>query len=317
MQLIEDIKIILPSVFRIDPATVYPVKGGWSARAYFIESRSGDRFLMKVYEKARKSTAKLTANVEYYMPIVDWLYSNTRLYNKIVDPIKTMKGKYKYENANYAFLLFRYIDGDNITEKTFLGEQVIQLADILSILHSYGDNLPLETEYIREAFDIEFCSSLQKIMQEKDFLKVELHVLISRYSNILGNAIDKLKRLSAELKKSQLEYVLCHTDVHEGNILETKDGIALIDWENLKLAPAEADFFSLVEKPWFEQFLDRYKKTHAGYEINSLSMQFYQLRRKLEDIWEFVEQLQFDTINGDDRRLISDYLRQELESILE
>ena len=242
-QLIKDIEILLTSVFHIYPALLYPIKGGWSALAYFVENRSGEKFLLKIYDKARSSTAKLTADIECYMPIVDWLYSNTQLHNRIVNPVRTENGKYKYENSNYAFLLFRYIDGRTITEGDFSDEQVIQLANILAELHSYGANIPLDTQSVMETYDIGFCSSLEKIMQQANSLKKELSNLLSKYSDKLENAINELELLAIEVKEFHPQYLLCHTDIHEGNILQTEDGIVLIDWENLKLAPADADFF--------------------------------------------------------------------------
>ncbi|MFE6076596.1 hypothetical protein ACFVQB_19175 [Paenibacillus sp. NPDC057886] len=55
------------------------------------------------------------------------------------------------------------------------------------------------------------------------------------------------------------------------------------------MAPVEADLMCLVDEPYYAEFLSIYQKNHKNFAINPDALQFYQVRRKLEDVWEFIE----------------------------
>lgn len=108
---------------------------------------------------------------------------------------------------------------------------------------------------------------------------------------------------------------LCHTDIHNWNLMQFKQQLILIDWEGLRLAPVEADMMFLVDKPYYNRFLSIYRKSHKDFVINPDALQFYQEKRKLEDIWEFIEQLLFDNQDTQERADTIDSLRKELKAI--
>ncbi|CUH93943.1 hypothetical protein P22_0005 [Propionispora sp. 2/2-37] len=84
----------------------------------------------------------------------------------------------------------------------------------------------------------------------------------------------------------------------------------------LKLAPPEADLVMLAEAPYFRRLLEIYCETHSSFIINSDTMQFYKVRRKLEDIWEFMEQLLYDEQAAEARTETLEYLKTELSSMV-
>ncbi|MGV2806262.1 phosphotransferase, partial [Clostridium perfringens] len=135
------------------------------------------------------------------------------------------------------------------------------------------------------------------------------------YIDRLKEIMLKVEELSEALKNRDLRMALCHTDVHGWNLMSTGQQLKLIDWEGLKLAPVEADMMSFVDEPYFELFMRVYKETHSHYEINAEALQFYQGRRKLEDGWEFMEQLLYDVQHDKERALTLQSLRKELEEI--
>jgi len=306
-----EIKNILSEAYRITSNSVCPMQGGWSALAFLVTDRTGRKFVLKVYEKSRFSTLKLTARIEEYMSVAKWLNSNTPLHNKIINPVKTAFGKYKYENEEAVFLLTNYIEGDDLTGKEPTPDQVIELADIVADLHLYGIDIPVDTSAIRETFETEFCPFVRQILYSTSELPVDLSDLLSCYSTEIKQATDRLEIGAKTLRSRPREDVLCHTDIHGGNILSGKEGLVLIDWENLKQGPREADFFSLIKKPWFDLFWEGYKRKHPDYEIDEMNLSFYTLRRKLEDISEFIEQLCFDVMGDEARSATLNLLREE------
>lgn len=91
--------------------------------------------------------------------------------------------------------------------------------------------------------------------------------------------------------------------------------LMLIDWEGLKLAPPEADLFSFTRNFFFdyawEDFMSTYREIRPNYRENSDAMHFYRLRRRLEDISAFTENLLYDNLIEKERELPLKLLEHE------
>lgn len=312
MDLEQIIKSVLEEHYLIETESVVPMEGGWSALAYRATDVENRKFLVKVYDKSRTSTAQLTARIKDYMPIVCWLNAHTALSGKIVHPLTTEKGEYSREDEHHIYLVGDYIEGNNLLHSGFSIEQILQLADIVAELHAYGEEIPLPTGNIKEDFNIRFSKPLLDILAAADScLKEDLRKQIAPYMGTILGHLKQLTSLADQLKDMPLRYVLCHTDIHEGNLLQCANRLSLIDWEGLRLAPPEADLFFLADKPWFHLFYGRYKEKHVDFTIHQTLLRFYQEKRILEDIWEFMEQLQSDDMSPKERAAALNYLQKE------
>jgi thiamine kinase-like enzyme len=114
----------------------------------------------------------------------------------------------------------------------------------------------------------------------------------------VAEKIHQLTEMSQMMPTLNLPYVLCHNDIHGWNVITYDDKLVLLDWEGLRLAPREADLFMFkYERYWghrWDEFFDVYKKSHPHLEINETAMRFFQLRRRLSDVDEFVNNIVFD-----------------------
>ena len=140
----ENIRCILKEFYDIDITCILPQKGGWASLAYKVSNKNQSYFL-KVYEKSRASTPKLTALIDQYVPVMVWLMKNSYLNGKISVPILTGSGEYKCENENAIYLLYEYIEGETIGDQDLTDNQVRQLSKMITELHSFGKDIPVET----------------------------------------------------------------------------------------------------------------------------------------------------------------------------
>ncbi|KKO51753.1 phosphotransferase family protein [Paenibacillus sp. DMB20] len=161
-----------------------------------------------------------------------------------------------------------------------------------------------------------FIQQLRDVL-EKDFngLPADIKEMITPHILQIEELADTVERFSMKLKNGHTCMALCHTDIHNWNLMQSGPQLMLIDWEGLKLAPVEADLMFLVDHPHFEDFMHTYRKAHKDYELNPEVLHFYQGRRKLEDIWEFVEQLLFDEQNDQERAETVGNLSKELKEL--
>ncbi len=312
--MIKKMERMLYSEYGIQALSLQEIPPGWSASAWKVNAECGDYFL-KVYHKHKPSTKSWVARIGDYMPVVLWLYENKGLQGKMTAPLLTKDGAYKWEDTAFLYMVFPFIDGQTIGSDKLKPAQVCEIAQIISELHSYGAEIPVPTDILRETFDVSFCTVLSDRLKNIHNA-IQLKGMLAPYQDTLIQAMETLQELADLLRNSKIQYVLCHTDIHGWNLMQSSK-LILIDWEGLKLAPAEADLFSFTETFFFEyaweDVMSIYRTVHKDYRVNADAIRFYRLRRRLEDIFEFVERILFDNLAQDDANRSLRYLKQECD----
>ncbi|MDL2317816.1 aminoglycoside phosphotransferase family protein [Eubacteriales bacterium OttesenSCG-928-A19] len=293
---------MLQSHYAITPYALIEMEGGWSASAYKAVTEKGSRFV-KVYDKHRPSIQSWIERTEAYMPIVLWLHEHTALRDKMIAPLLTEDGAYKVEDDDFLFIAFPFLDGASLCESPLSASQAHQLAEILATLHSYNDSIPVPTKDIMEDFSLPFFDKLSSYVALQGTPSA-IAATLDHYADSILAAMETLAPLSDQLRSAQIPLVLCHTDVHGWNLMQTAGGLVLIDWEGLRLAPAEADLFSFTDGFFFddasEAFFAAYAAFRPEYSVDKSVMDFYRLRRRLEDIEAFADSLLHDSLSAEE-----------------
>ncbi len=101
--------------------------------------------------------------------------------------------------------------------------------------------------------------------------------------------------------------VLCHTDIHMGNLLICEDGaLYIVDWDQPILAPKERDLMFInsgIGHAWLEPEQEE-ALFYAGYgqtEINPVALAYYRYERIVQDFAAYSEQLLLTDEGGEDR----------------
>jgi spectinomycin phosphotransferase len=289
------ITAILNDNYGIEATSIEQRPGGWSALAFFVEDKC-EKYFLKVYDKRKPSFVPWIDAIDRYTPLVKWLYNHTDLKNNLVNPIFTKWKSTKCEDEQYVYLLSEYIEGTTIADKQLSQNQVNELAKILGILHKNTSNIPneLKQQQVNESFDIDFCEYLSSfINNDLDHTDDIVLEIVKPYTGTLVEKINRMRYLSNSLKSKPKQFVLSHADAHNWNVMQGKH-LMLIDWECLKLAPQEQDLILIITEPYAGQFLNEYRK-YMKYESPDFdAFEFYFLKRKLEDIWEWIKNLRFE-----------------------
>jgi len=294
------IKNILKEQFDVECTDITGIQGGLSAKNYKIKTDT-KTFFLKVYDKKKAKTSLWTENIDQYMPILMWLNENTKLQGKIVRPIKTNKGGYRFDDDENVFLLFDYIEGETVG-RTLTQTQILEAANILALLHNYGDEIPMNTEKIREDFSVPFCHSLEHFIAE-DYKTApnDVKAILQPCLEKLLSINEAVKSSSEKVKQKNIKMVLCHTDAHGFNLMQSEH-LVLVDWEGIKLALAEADLIMFTKKEYWDIFIERYERQRPNFILDDELLLFYILRRKIEDIWAFIESILFDDQAEEERK---------------
>jgi Ser/Thr protein kinase RdoA (MazF antagonist) len=287
----DNLKTTLSKHYNIRNAQLTEMIPGWSALAYCVEA-SDRRFFLKVYGKMRYTVQFWIEGIDRYIPALIWLGEHTALRGRIPSIVKTTDGSYKYENEEQLYILFDWIDGTTPRDKPLTPLQMSELSLLIAKLHGFDEGIPAFSNVLRESYDIHFYESLLSRAQSRD------ENIPREYISLIIEKLLQLKETSNMLTALNLPFVLCHNDIHGWNVITQGNNLFLLDWEGLKLAPAEADLFMFkYERYWgqrWDEFYDVYRKTHPNLEINETLMRFFQLRRRLWDIDEFVSNITLD-----------------------
>lgn len=294
----ETIRQTLQTAYGLRTLSLEAVQGGWSASAYAARTDRGG-FFVKVYDKGRPSVRHWIARTGLYMPALLWLHAGTPLQGRISVPIATLDGGYGAEDAARLLLVFPLVDGETVCEARISEDQARQLAGILAELHAHGSEIPAPTTGLREDFALPFLEKLEAVLAARDMPEV-LRRALAPYARALHQASAKLRARAEALRGLALPYVLCHTDVHGWNLMDSGGRLTLLDWEGLRLAPAESDLFSFTEGFFFDYvadvFFEAYCAARKGFAVHEDAMAYYRLRRRMEDIAEFAYSVAHDDL---------------------
>ena len=105
--------------------------------------------------------------------------------------------------------------------------------------------------------------------------------------------LERAETLSTQVATSNLPFVLCHTDIHAGNVLISNDGpFYIVDWDMPLMAPKERDLMfvgvGMGDNTWNEP--RQHALFYVGYgptELNRAAIAYYRYERIVQDVVEF------------------------------
>lgn len=309
-----DLTKLLYDAYGIYADRVVPAPGGWSSAAYRVET-AGGRYFLKVYDDLRETAQPWVRRMIARLPLLVWL-QGTPLGPHIPRTHPALDGRHyvppAVEGAGTC-MLFDWIDGRTVGDDPYPPAQLVELARLLATLHSYNaSDIPSWADALAEDTVLPFCDALQSLLDgDLSPLPAPLAPLVEAHADTLTRAVPRLRTLLQTARLRVAAPVLCHTDAHGYNVLQS-DRLMLIDWEGVCLAPPEADLFMFAGRDDFGGFLHAYRQVRPGYTPDEALLSFYRLRRRLEDIWEFIAQLLYDRPDEATRADALRHLQNEL-----
>lgn len=267
---------------------------GWGGDCYLAETPAGDRFFLKLHDPGPQS-AFAASSRRFYLPLMDQLHSRGILPH-IPHPLHTRSGNLSLAIDSRELVITQFIEGAVVGFGELPDALVARLAHLVATLHASLPQLALDHPFI-EGFEIAFeptlvahLGALGAVMPvESPGVRQLRATLLPRQWEIY-RALDCLKSYQAYARAAHPDRVICHTDLHGGNLMiDHFDNLYLLDWENAMIAPREHDmiFFEGESSSW-EVFWPVYQRYFPQVEIDPQILEFYYHRRGLEDIADFI-----------------------------
>jgi len=231
---------------------------------------------------------------------------------QIIPPIKTRKGQSTQRIEGFTLIVYPFIEGLDGFSRELTDKQWIQLGRLLRQVHEIEVPPSVQSKIRHEVYSSKWRKFVQMLYPrlEAESSGDEIALKFSRFmkenAQTIRRLIDRAEQLSKKIRDQSPKFVLCHSDLHGGNVLvEGSDAFYVVDWDNPIMAPKERDLMfigggvgSVWNKPHEEElFYQGYGRT----EINSTILAYYRHERIVEDIADFAQGLFLTRDGGKDR----------------
>jgi spectinomycin phosphotransferase len=258
--------------------------GGYHWRAV---DQTGSRWFVTVSDLVSPWVPDLSAA----MQTAAWLATQARL-GFVVAPVPTRAGQVVGSlDSRHALTLFPYLDAapSSFEDPIDDGDRAA-IIDMLARLHTAIPNgiqvpgRPLELG-TRQAID-QALGSLGVPWTGGPYAEPGRD-LLARYERPLRQAFARFDGLLHRVRAAGGPYVITHGEPHPGNLLRTRAGLCLVDWDMTALTRPERDLWWVISG---DQDAARYS-SRTGWTVNQDALALYRLRWGLDDIVGFLSQI--------------------------
>lgn len=278
---------------------------------YAIESQSAQRLplgadmdalVYRVKAKSRDYFVKIKYNnhEEIHMSIINFLHDSGL--SEIIFPIATIDGKLLKRLDHFQMIVYPFIDGKNGFEQKLMKMQWVALGKALKKIHTLPIPVSIQKQLRKETFSPKWCAVVRSLYLQMepnvldDIITKDFKNFFKAKFDVIQRLVNSAEKLGKKIQYDSSKYVLCHSDIHAGNILIAADkSFYIVDWDDPIMAPKERDLMFIgggVGNVW--NLADEITYFYEGYgetSIDQTVLSYYRYSRIVEDIGEFLQQI--------------------------
>lgn len=207
--------------------------------------------------------------------------------------------------GDYAALLYPYVAGRNGLTRGLTVDQWSELGHALGGIHALRVPADVARKVPRERFvpAPRWTGAVEAVLAgdhergpQDAIARAASAVLKTRHPEIRV-LLDRTLALGRGLQRRQMTRVLCHSDIHVGNVLiDERERVRIVDWDQPVLAPRECDLMLLTGtaiggfgegSPEEVAFFSAYRARCGEVEPDPVAMAYYYHERATTDIGAF------------------------------
>ena len=315
----------------LDDATVaHHVRTGWqipvtaarrvaagldaNARAYEVGAATGERFFVKVRQVPAGPAAVLVP-----------LHLRRCGIAAVVAPVETSGGAPWLDADGHQVLVYPFVAGTGAWRTGLADAQWLEYAEFLAALHRTEVPPDLAVHVEEEAFDppslarlAETAARVGEPIVDPSPAQRELVALWPRHERRIAELAARAAGLRDLVRARRPPNVLCHTDIHTGNVLVDASGhLSIVDWDAPLLAPRERDLMFVLGGPWSDQPVTAHQERlfwrgYGTHEVDRTVLAYYLCERIVDDVEQFARRILADDVDEPTRRTDLYWLERNL-----
>ncbi len=232
---------------------------------------------------------------------------------QIIPPLPTLAGGLWTRLDVFTLTLYPFVAGEDGYAASLSQPQWIEFGAILKRIHSANlpdallRALPRETYSRRWREQVSFFQSQLRAAAFLDPVAADLAAFLNARPGIVQELVAGAEELAQRLQgHPQVDWVLCHADIHAGNLLLAPAGaLFIVDWDTALLAPLERDLMfvgSGLGPGWDQpQTAAWFYQGYGPAAVDPVGLAYYRCERMVQDIAAYCEQILSAAENPQDR----------------
>lgn len=293
----------LKSYYGIDVVTLtfLPLGADMDASVYKAETRGQESYFVKL--KRGHDHDISTAIMELL------LYAKVQ---QIISPIKTIQGQSTQRRDNFTLIVYPFVEGQDGFSHSLTDEQWLILGKTLRQIHEIDVPSSIQHCIRHETYSPQWRESVRslypylEVEPTGDEIAVKLLCFMKKNKVTIHRLVDRAGQLGKKLHNESTKFVLCHSDIHGGNILIDKNNNPyIVDWDAPIMAPKERDLMFIgggVGNVWNKPLEETlFYKGYGKTEINRTILAYYRHERIVEDMALYCQSILFTTVKDEDK----------------
>lgn len=286
-----------------------PLGADRDTAVYRAAAGDGTSFFVKLRKGAFDETAVMLPRFLYEQGIP-----------QIIAPLVTTTGRLWEDLGAFKVMVYPFVTGRDAYAVPLADRQWVDLGRALRRIHAVVLPPALSGHIQRESYAPQWRETVKTYLDRApagvfdDPVAAKTAALLREQRTVILDLVGRTERLAQVLIDRSPEFVLCHADIHAGNLLIQDDGrFYIVDWDNPLLAPKERDLMSIGaglmggwRSPQEEERL--FYQGYGSTTLDSAALAYYRYERIIDDIAVFCEQLLGTTEGGEDREQSLTYL---------
>jgi spectinomycin phosphotransferase len=242
---------------------------------------------------------------------VPWFLHQQGL-SAVVAPRLTISGGRWQPAGPYDLLLYPFVPGTSRWMAGLSDAQWLAHGRFVRALHDSSPPPTVAAITPFDRFEIRVESVRARLpaieTRSTDAVIDEAARLLRDRAEVLERLLAATERLAGYIARSPGQPVLCHTDLHPGNLLGHDTGpLSVVDWDAPAQAPRERDLMFVFGAYFGEQRVNPaqealFRRGYGPVDIDPGRLAFYHHARVVEDVDEFLGQILDTAIDDASRR---------------
>lgn len=231
---------------------------------------------------------------------------------QIIPPIKTTCGQPIQHIDDFTLIVSPFIEGRDGFSRDLTDDQWVTLGKVMRQIHKIDVPPSIQRKIRHEDYSPKWREAVRSLYADielkpcADEISSKFVAFMNDHATMIHRLVDRAEQLGKQIQDQSPEFVLCHSDIHGGNVLmDGNNLIYMVDWDDPIMAPKERDLMfigggvaNVWNKPHEENF---FYKGYGKTEINMTILAYYRHERIVEDIALIGQQLLLTSVDNQTR----------------
>jgi spectinomycin phosphotransferase len=256
-----------------------------------------------VTEDGKQYFAKLRRGAFDQTSVVLLKFLSDQEIAQIIAPLATKAGHLWASLDSYRLIVYPYIEGGSGYEVDLSDRHWGDLGRALKAIHTLEVPRALRRHIPRETYSGRWRDTVRAYLPgvdggaPADSVTACLASLLQARHHQIADLVERAEDLAQELQTRSPEFVLCHADLHAGNVLIEAGGpLYVVDWDDPIFAPKERDLMFIGAGHFGHGRTAQEEETlfYQGYgptQVDPPALAYYRYERIVQDIAVFCERI--------------------------